>query len=67
MKDNEKKWSGVCPVCGKVYTGCGAVSRADGVTLICGDCGTRQALDEMGISADEQEAILKIIHKHTRR
>lgn len=29
-----------CPRCGGVYSGHGAVSRVDNVTIICPDCGT---------------------------
>lgn len=32
-----------CPRCGGVYSGHGAVSRADNLTVICPDCGTREA------------------------
>lgn len=32
---------------------------------ICPDCGTREALKSMGISADEQEKIIRTIHQHT--
>lgn len=33
-----------CPICGQEYTGAPALSRTDNQTLICPDCGTRQAL-----------------------
>ena len=51
-----------CPVCGKIYTGVPAISRTDNATLICPDCGTRQALESLGISREEQDKILGIIH-----
>jgi hypothetical protein len=35
----------------------------DNETLICPDCGTRQALESIGVSQEEQEKILTIIHK----
>lgn len=38
------------------------MSRKDNVTLICPDCGTREALTEIGVSAEEQEEIINIIH-----
>ena len=50
-----------CPKCGKVYTGRPALSRID-YSLICPDCGTREALESIGVSAEEQEKILQIIH-----
>lgn len=36
-----------CPRCGGVYSGHGAVSRADNLTVICPDCGTREALQAL--------------------
>ena len=39
-----------CPICGKQYTGHPALSRLDNSTLICSDCGTRQALESIGVS-----------------
>ena len=53
-----------CPICGKQYTGHPALSRLDNSTLICPDCGTRQALQSIGVSTEEQEKILSIIHQH---
>ena len=52
----------VCPLCGKAYAEPPALSRTDNETLICPDCGTRQALDSIGISWEEREKILSIIH-----
>lgn len=52
-----------CPLCGRTYTGAPAVSRTDNTTLICPDCGTRQALADMGVDTEEQERILDIIHR----
>jgi len=63
MKGNERK-SRVCPLCGCTYTEASALSRTDNETLICPDCGTRQALQSIGISAEEQEKILSIIHQY---
>ena len=53
----------VCPLCGATYTEPPALSRTDNVTLICPDCGTRQALESIGVSAGEREKILSIIHQ----
>ena len=53
----------VCPLCGKTYAEPPALSRTDNETLICPDCGVRQALDSIGISAEEQEKIISIIHQ----
>ena len=52
-----------CPKCGRTYTARPALSRNDNETLICPDCGTREALDSMGISIEEQDKILGIIHE----
>ena len=53
----------ICPLCGNTYVEPPALSRTDNETLICPDCGVRQALDSIGISAEEQEKILSIIHR----
>lgn len=56
----------ICPICGKGYTERPAISRADDETPICPDCGTREALEGIGISADEQDEIIGIIHRARR-
>lgn len=56
----------ICPKCQKGYRGRSAVSRADNATLICPDCGAKEALESMGVGADEQNKILKIIHKYSK-
>lgn len=61
MKENIRELR-VCPLCGQTYIEPSALSRTDNETLICPDCGTRQALQSIGISAEEQEKILSIIH-----
>ena len=63
---HEAKISAVCPFCGKPYRERPALSRADGESLICPDCGIREALASIGIEPDEQEKILQKIHEHTR-
>ena len=52
-----------CPRCGKTYIGHPALSRADNETLICPDCGTREALESIGVSHEEQEEIIRVMHK----
>lgn len=37
--------SNICPKCGREYVGRPALSRVDGKTDICPDCGMREALD----------------------
>ena len=59
---NEIRQIRVCPLCGKAYAEPPALSRTDNETPICPDCGTRQALGSIGISPEEREKILSIIH-----
>lgn len=47
----------VCPRCGRIYHRLPALSRVDNETLICPDCGTREALATLGVSEEEQESI----------
>ena len=61
MKE-EERITRTCPICGREYTEHPALSRADGVTLICPDCGTREALESIGVSKEQQDKILGIIH-----
>ena len=53
----------VCPKCGQPYKGRPALSRYDGKTLICPDCGVREALESSGVGTAEQEEILAAIHR----
>ena len=62
MKDNIREIR-VCPLCGKAYVEPPALSRTDNETLICPDCGVRQALESIGINTEEQDKILSIIHR----
>ena len=56
----------ICPICGRAYTERPALSRTDNVTLICPDCGTRQALEALGVGVEEQDQIIETIHRHTQ-
>ena len=67
MKETNITQIKICPRCGKVYHESPALSRIDNQTLICPDCGTREALAELEISAEEQDAIIEIIHQHQQR
>lgn len=60
---NRESGKRVCPRCGQEYHGRPAVSRADGRTPICPDCGTREALESIGVDEKEQEQILEAIHR----
>ena len=57
---------GICPKCGLPYEGRPAFSRDDNKTLICPDCGVREALESIGVDKDEQDRILETIHRNTR-
>ena len=54
-----------CPLCGAEYTEPPAISRTDNKTPICPDCGTREALESLGVGTEEQEKIVNTIHKYT--
>ena len=54
-----------CPKCGCTYTESPAISRYDSKIMICPDCGTREALESIGISKEEQDKIISIIHRST--
>ena len=53
-----------CPLCGNQYTEPPALSRIDNSTLICPECGTRQALESIGISSEERDKIVNIINEY---
>ena len=57
----------ICPKCGRIYRERPALSREDGVSEICPDCGTREALESIGCSPEAQEHILDLIHEFKRR
>lgn len=63
MKKREATETRICPRCGKAYNDTPALSRADNKTLICQDCGTREALESIGVKPSEQEEILETIHR----
>ena len=62
MQKNDNRELRICPSCGRTYTEHPAISSKDNVTPICPDCGTREALASIGVSAEEQEHILSVIH-----
>lgn len=65
MKSDNATMLRTCPLCGAQYGGVPALSRKYPNTQICLDCGTREALESIGVSADEQEKIISIIHNKT--
>ena len=64
MKKNDRMQIRRCPLCGRIYNSVPALSRIDNETLICPVCGTRQALESIGIDPDEQERIIETIHRY---
>ena len=64
MKEEERV-TRTCPICGREYSEHPALSRVDGLTLICPDCGIREALESIGVKEEERERILEIIHRET--
>ena len=62
MKNNVMQIK-TCPRCGRLYHGAHALSRVDNQTFVCPDCGTREALESIGVEKDEQEKILDTIHR----
>lgn len=56
----------ICPRCGNAYHGAPALSRTDNHISICPDCGTREALDSLGVSIEEQDEIIATIHRYER-
>ena len=67
MKENNSTRLAVCPRCGRSYREPPALSRLDNETFICPDCGTREALESIGVSTEEQDAILAAIHRYGTR
>lgn len=63
MKNTNEIRINHCPRCGAIYGGVPALSRQDNETLICPDCGTREALESIGVGMEEQDSILETIHR----
>ena len=51
----------ICPICGKEFFRPPAVSRRDN-SLICSRCGTREALEDLGLDKEKIEGILTAIY-----
>ena len=64
MKEDNISRLSICPRCGQPYYEPPALSRLDNETLICPECGTRQALQSIGVDTAEQEQIIETIHRH---
>ena len=64
MDSENKILKSICPVCGKEFSERPALSRKDNVSYICPDCGTREALESIGIDGELQDEIIDTIHKN---
>ena len=66
MKEINTTQNKICPRCGQVCHEPPALSRIDNQTLICPDCGTREALEIIDVDRQEQDEFLAIIHRQRR-
>lgn len=57
-----KQEQNICVNCGKAYSGRPALSRKDNKSLICPKCGTRKALDSIGITEEQKQETLESIY-----
>ena len=64
MKKAEK---GICPKCGRSYTGYPAISRIDNKTEICSYCGLKEALEAAGVQPGVRQEISAQIIKDQYR
>lgn len=53
----------VCPICEQKYSGYPALSRKDGKTQICSDCGIREALEAIGYDTNKIEESIAKVHR----
>ena len=67
MIKEERHKGQTCPLCGNIYFEPPALSRTDGKTALCPDCGIRQSLDSIKVPREEQDKIISIIHQHINR
>lgn len=56
-----------CPICGRGYSGHPALSRVDNKTEICPECGTRQALESIGVVDNGEQNHILSLQRRTRR
>ena len=62
MKTTDCIKTRTCPKCGAEYIGVPALSRVANLGSICSDCGSREALESIGIDKTEQDKIIETIH-----
>ena len=63
MKTNRPRQPRICPFCGAEFRDMPALSRVDVESLICPDCGVREALTSIDMDEEEQEQVLNIMHR----
>lgn len=54
--------SRICPVCGNTYTDHPALSRKDGKTMVCPDCGLKESMIAAGFSSEDINKTMSAIH-----
>lgn len=53
-----------CPRCGRYYEEShSALSRKDNTSLVCAECGTREALEEIGVTGEKQDEVMELIQE----
>ena len=52
----------ICPLCRNAYTDPPALSRTDSKTPICPDCGSRQALQALGVATIGVAAVMQEVN-----
>lgn len=60
MKETRKN---ICPVCGQEYGAPPAISRKDGKTAICPECGALEAMQAAGFDNETIQEVLQRIRK----
>lgn len=58
----------ICPKCNQSFWARPALSRVDNETLICPDCGIREALESISVNKrEDQDHVLALIHAQEER
>lgn len=53
----------ICPFCKRQFSSSPALSRTDNAIQLCPRCGTREALEVLGLDTQKIEDILNVIYK----
>lgn len=54
----------ICSRCGKEFDYAPALSRTDNKSPVCRVCGAAEALEAVGVNADEKERVLAEVTAH---